>query len=93
MTDFIATVIVTFEDSWRWIAFILIVLAIVWFINLLRDPEKMIGLIPQFFTTLWKVVSYVGVMLYEVSKFVFMVVSRVLTVTFATIRDFFISRN
>lgn len=93
MTDFIATVVVTFEDSWRWIAFILILLAIVWFINLLRDPEKMIGLIPQFFTTMWKIVSYVGIALYEVSKFVFMVVSRVLTVTFATIRDFFISRN
>ena len=43
MTDFLATVIVTFEDSWRWIAFLLIVLAIIWFISLLRDPDKLLG--------------------------------------------------
>lgn len=93
MTDFIATVIVTMEDSWRWITFLLILLLIIWFVNLLRDPEKMMGLIPQFFMTLWKLLSYTGIGIYHVSKFVFLAVSRVLTVTFATIRDFFISRN
>lgn len=93
MTDFLATVIVTFEDSWRWIAFLLIVLAIIWFISLLRDPDKLLGLIPQLFGTLWKVLRYTGIVLYEVGKFLFTVTSRVLTVTFATIRDFFISRN
>ena len=93
MTDFIATLIVNFEESWRWITFILIFLLIVWMVNLMRDPEKLMGLIPQFFSTLWKVLHYVGVLLFEVSKFLFLAISRVLTVTFATIRDFFISRN
>lgn len=93
MIDFIANIYVTFEESWRWIAFILIFLLIIWMVNLMRDPEKLMGLIPQFFTTLWKVTHYIGVLLFEVSKFLFMAISRVLTVTFATIRDFFISRN
>lgn len=93
MTDFIATLVVTFEDSWRWIAFLLIVLAIVWIVSLMRDPDKLMGLIPQLFSTIWKVLHFTGIALYEVSKFLFTVISRVLTVTFATIRDFFISRN
>jgi bacteriorhodopsin len=91
--DFIANVYVTFEDSWRWISFILIVLAIIWLVNLMRDPEKMMGLIPQFFATLWKVLSYLAVTLFQVTKVVALALGRVLTVTFATIRDFFISRN
>lgn len=93
MTDFIAGVIVTFEESWRWIAFLLILLLIVWMVNLMRDPDKLMGLIPQIFTGIWKAMHFMGLALYEVGKFTFMAISRVLTVTFATIRDFFISRN
>lgn len=93
MIDLIANIYVTLEGSWRWVSFILIVLAIVWMVNLMRDPEKLMGLIPQFFTTLWKVTSYLAVTLFQVTKVVALALGRVLTVTFATIRDFFISRN
>lgn len=93
MIDFIATVIVAFEDSWRWVSFLLIVLAVIWMVNMMRDPEKLMGLIPQFFATLWKVINYLAVAFFQVAKVVFMALGRVLTVTFATIRDFFISRN
>lgn len=80
------------EPGSKIFAFILIVFGVIWFINIARDYEKLTDIANKTLTYTYTFIklffTYFGLALW--GTFMFFV--RLVRVTFATLRDFFISR-
>jgi len=93
MAEIIAKLYIIGEQAVKWVVLFMGVMAILWLFQLMKDPKKQfdlaMDLFKSIFVWLWKAVLFIwmGVLLF------FNVIFRVFSVTFATVRDFFVSRN
>lgn len=93
MAEFIAKVILLGQQLGTYVLFFMGVMAIIWVFQLMRDPAKQLDLAMDLFKNIF-VWAWKGILLLWVGfMFVFNLIMRVFTVTFATIRDFFVSKN
>jgi hypothetical protein len=93
MIDLIAKLMVWGEKLLILVALFMLVMAIIWTFQLMRDPAKQLDLAMDLFKNIfvwtWKVILFFWMcILYVVN-----LIKRIFTVTFATIRDFFVSKN
>lgn len=69
------------------------VMSVIWIVRVMKDPAKQFELAMDLFKNIfvwaWKVVLF----FWAAIVYVFSMIMRVFTVTFATIRDFFVSKN
>ena len=75
------------------VALFMLVMAIIWTFQLMRDPAKQLDLAMDLFKNIfvwtWKIILFFWMCI----LYVLNLIKRVFTVTFATIRDFFVSKN
>ncbi|MCP4354910.1 MAG: hypothetical protein GY793_04620 [Proteobacteria bacterium] len=81
------------REALQYLALFMGLMAILWIFQLMKDPAKQfdlaMDLFKSIFVWIWKVILFIwmGVL------FVFNMILRVVSVTFATVRDFFVSKN
>jgi hypothetical protein len=93
MIDLIAKLMVWGEKLLILVALFMLVMAIIWTFQLMRDPAKQLDLAMDLFKNIfvwtWKVILFFWMCI----LYVLNLIKRIFTVTFATIRDFFVSKN
>tara|TARA_Y100001960_G_scaffold332842_1_gene435120 strand:+ start:3379 stop:3660 length:282 start_codon:yes stop_codon:yes gene_type:complete len=93
MIDLIAKLMVWGEKFLILVALFMLVMAIIWTFQLMRDPAKQLDLAMDLFKNIfvwtWKIILFFWMCI----LYVLNLIKRVFTVTFATIRDFFVSKN
>jgi hypothetical protein len=93
MVEFIAQLILLGEKLLVVVVFFVCIMAIIWTFQLLRDPGKQLDLAMDLFKSIfvwaWKIILFFWMaIVYVLNLF-----KRILAITFATIRDFFVSKN
>lgn len=93
MVEFFVSIYLFVEQFVVYIALFMGIMAIIWTFQLLRDPGKQLDLAMDLFKNIfiwtWKCILFVWLCV----MYVLNLIKRVFTVTFATIRDFFVSKN
>ncbi|HAG52169.1 MAG TPA: hypothetical protein DCL21_00080 [Alphaproteobacteria bacterium] len=93
MTEIIAKIYLLGEQFFTYILVFMCVMAIIWTFQLMKDPGKQFDLAMDLFKNIF-VWTWKGVLLLWMAVlFIFNMLMRVFTVTFATVRDFFVSKN
>lgn len=93
MAEFIAKTILLGQDLLTLVLVFMGLMTVIWTFQLLRDPAKQLDLAMELFKNIfrwsWRCVLFVWLaVLYILNIF-----KSIFTVTFATIRDFFVSKN
>jgi|TARA_Y100001960_G_scaffold122422_1_gene130599 uncharacterized protein with ParB-like and HNH nuclease domain len=93
MAEFIAKIIILGEQFLKYLAFFMGVMAIIWIFQLMRDPGKQLDLAMDLFKNIF-IWTWKGILLIWMAiMYVVNLIIRVFAITFATIRDFFVSKN
>jgi len=93
MTEIIAKIYLLGEQFFTYILVFMCVMAVIWTFQLMKDPGKQFDLAMDLFKNIF-VWTWKGVLLLWMAVlFIFNMLMRVFTVTFATVRDFFVSKN
>lgn len=89
----IAKLYLFLEGSLKFVLLFMGVMAVIWTFQVLKDPGKQFDLAMQLFKNIfvwtWKGILFVWLAI----VYLFNLIMRMVNVTFATIRDFFTSKN
>ena len=93
LAEMIAKVVVIGQEAVKYVGLFMGIMAILWVFQLMKDPKKQfdlaMNLFKSIFIWIWKFILFIwmGIL------FIFNMILRVISVTFATVRDFFVSKN
>lgn len=93
MAEFIAKIILLGQQLATYILFFMGVMAIIWIFQLMRDPGKQLDLAMDLFKNIFIWTGKGLLLVWLGIVFLFNMILRIFSVTFATVRDFFVSKN